>query len=63
VRPVGKPADFQAKVTREAPQALDGTATLKEIEITFSGPNGVSAERTGIEVAFSEFSGHPLLPQ
>ena len=29
VRPVEKPADFQAKVIREDPQALDGTATLK----------------------------------
>jgi len=40
VRPVGKPADFAAKVTREDLRALDGTATLKEIEITFSGPGG-----------------------
>lgn len=39
-RPVGKPADFQAKIIREDPQALDGTATMKEIEITWSGPNG-----------------------
>lgn len=40
VRPVGKPAEFQAKVTREDPRALDGLATLKEIEITYAGPNG-----------------------
>lgn len=40
VRPVAKPAGFQAKVLREDPQALDGLATLKEIEISFTGPNG-----------------------
>jgi len=40
VRPVEKPADFQAKVIREDPQALDGAATLKEIEITYSGTGG-----------------------
>ena len=40
VRPVAKPAVSQARVVREDPQALDGTATLKEIEITFAGPNG-----------------------
>ncbi len=39
-RPVGKPADFAAKVLREDPKALDGAATLREIEITYSGPNG-----------------------
>jgi len=43
VRPVGKPADFAAKVTREDPQALDGTATLKAVEITYSGPGGKGA--------------------
>ena len=43
VRPVGKPADFAAKVTREDPRALDGAATLKEVEITFSGPGGKGA--------------------
>jgi hypothetical protein len=41
VRPVGKPADFAAKVTRVDPQALDGMATLKAIEITYSGPHGI----------------------
>ncbi len=40
VRPVGKPAGYQAKVLREDPLALGGLATLKEIEITFTGPNG-----------------------
>jgi hypothetical protein len=40
VRPVEKPAEFHAKVVREDAQALAGTATLKEIEITFTGPNG-----------------------
>lgn len=39
-RPVAKPDDFSAKVIREDAKALDGAATLKEIEITFSGPNG-----------------------
>ena len=39
-RPVGKPDDFSAKVVREDAEALDGTATMKEIEITFSGPGG-----------------------
>ena len=41
VRPVAKPANFQAKVLREDPQALEGLATLKEIEITFTGPNEI----------------------
>ena len=40
VRPVGKPADFATKVLREDVRALDGTATLREIEITYSGPGG-----------------------
>lgn len=40
VRPVEKPDAFQARVVREDPQALDGTATLKELEITFTAPNG-----------------------
>jgi len=40
VRPVDKPAGYQAKLTREDSQALGGMATLKELEITFSGPNG-----------------------
>ncbi len=40
VRPVGKPADYAVKVLREDPLALDGAATLREIEITFSGPGG-----------------------
>ncbi len=39
-RPVEKPADFRVKVIREDPQALDGAATLKEIEISYSGPGG-----------------------
>ena len=42
-RPIGKPADFAAKVLREDPKALDGAATLREIEITYSGPNGKGA--------------------
>ncbi len=40
ITPIGKPADFKATVTREIPDALDGKATIKEIEITFSGPHG-----------------------
>ncbi|RYD23570.1 MAG: acetylxylan esterase, partial [Verrucomicrobiaceae bacterium] len=39
-RPVAKPDDFAAKVIREDPKALDGAATLREIEITYSGPGG-----------------------
>jgi dienelactone hydrolase len=38
--PVGKPADFSSKVVREDRDALDGKATLREIEIRFSGPDG-----------------------
>lgn len=39
-RPVAKPDDFAAKVVRTDAKALDGTATLREIEITYSGPGG-----------------------
>ncbi|RYD19561.1 MAG: acetylxylan esterase [Verrucomicrobiaceae bacterium] len=39
-RPVAKPDDFAAKVTRLDAKALDGAATLREIEITYSGPGG-----------------------
>ena len=35
-RPTGKPADLAVKLLRCDPQALDGSATLKEIEITIS---------------------------
>lgn len=39
-RPIAKPDDFTAKVIREDSDALDGTAIVKEIEITYSGPGG-----------------------
>jgi hypothetical protein len=39
-RPVAKPPDFKAVVVRQQPDALDGTATLKEIEFSYSGPGG-----------------------
>lgn len=37
ITPIGKPADFEVKVIREDPQALEGKATLKELEITAAG--------------------------
>ena len=39
-RPVGKPDDFKAVVASEDAKALDGMATRKEIEISYSGPGG-----------------------
>jgi hypothetical protein len=39
-RPVAKPDAFATKILREDPKALDGAATLREIEITCSGPGG-----------------------
>ncbi|MEO5915681.1 MAG: acetylxylan esterase [Luteolibacter sp.] len=39
-RPVAKPDDFKAVVVREDTKALDGVATMKEIEISYSGPGG-----------------------
>lgn len=39
-RPVGKPDDLTFELVREDEKALDGTATQKEISISFSGPNG-----------------------
>ena len=40
VNPVGRPADLAFKVIKHDPNALGGTATLKVIEISFSGPGG-----------------------
>jgi len=40
IRPVDRPEYFATRVVREDPKALEGAATLREIEITFSGPNG-----------------------
>ena len=40
VTPIGKPADFKSTVIKETPDAFDGKATIKEIEITFSTPKG-----------------------
>ncbi|MES2657855.1 MAG: acetylxylan esterase [Verrucomicrobiota bacterium] len=39
-RPLGKPDDFKAVVVSEDAKALDGIATRKEIEISYSGPGG-----------------------
>ncbi len=39
-RPVGKPADFKAVVLSQQTDALDGTATSKDIEFSYSGPGG-----------------------
>ncbi len=38
--PLGKPEGFTSSIVREDANALEGKATLREIEITFSGPNG-----------------------
>lgn len=43
VTPVGKPEGFKATVTKEIPDALNGKATVKFIEIKFTTPKG---ERT-----------------
>ena len=40
VTPIGKPADFKSTVVKETPDAFEGKATIKEIEITFSTPKG-----------------------
>ncbi|WAC19174.1 alpha/beta hydrolase-fold protein [Luteolibacter sp. SL250] len=40
VTPVGKPEGFKAVVTKEVPDALDGAATVKFIEISFNTPKG-----------------------
>ena len=45
ITPIGKPADFKSTVIREIPDALDGKATLKEIEITFTTPKGTGKIR------------------
>ena len=39
-RPLGRPDDFQAVVVKEDAKALDGIATRKDIEISYSGPGG-----------------------
>jgi len=38
--PIGRPKDLSFKVIEENRRAMDGKATLKRIEITFSGPGG-----------------------
>jgi hypothetical protein len=38
--PVGRPDDLSFKVIEEDKNAMDGKATLKRIEISFSGPGG-----------------------
>jgi len=38
--PVGRPDDLSFKVIHEDKNAMDGKATLKLVEITFSGPGG-----------------------
>lgn len=43
--PVGKPTDFAARVLRENPRVLDGSATFKELSLSFSGPGGVAEMR------------------
>jgi dienelactone hydrolase len=48
--PVGKPADFTARVLREDPAALDGGATFKEIALGFSGPGGEAEMRTVLAI-------------
>jgi pimeloyl-ACP methyl ester carboxylesterase len=45
VSPAGKPADFKITVVKETPDALDGKATVKELEITFSAPFGAGKIR------------------
>ena len=38
--PVGKPADLAFKLIQEDPKAMNGAATLKIVEISYSGPGG-----------------------
>jgi dienelactone hydrolase len=38
--PIGKPANLSFKTIEEDPTAMDGQATLKIIEISYSGPGG-----------------------
>ena len=38
--PVGRPKDLAFKVMEIDPKAIDGKATLKRVEISFSGPGG-----------------------
>src|SRR5687768_3850193 len=40
VTPIGRPVDFKSRVVKETPDAFEGKATIKEIEITFSTPKG-----------------------
>lgn len=40
--PVGKPDTLAFKVIQEDPKAMDGAATLKIVEISYSGPGGSS---------------------
>ncbi len=40
ITPIGKPAGFKSTVTREIPDALDGKATVRFIEITYNTPKG-----------------------
>ncbi|MDB4680341.1 hypothetical protein OAE72_00155, partial [Akkermansiaceae bacterium] len=41
--PVGKPDTLAFKVLEEDPKAMDGAATLKIIQISYSGPGGESS--------------------
>ena len=41
--PIGNPKDLNFKVIEEDPKAMDGAATLKIVEISYSGPGGKSA--------------------
>ncbi|MDG2322680.1 MAG: hypothetical protein P8M08_04100 [Akkermansiaceae bacterium] len=41
--PIGNPKDLNFKVIEEDPKAMDGAATLKIVEISYSGPSGKSA--------------------
>ena len=40
--PVGKPDTLSFKILEEDPKAMDGAATLKIVEISYSGPGGSS---------------------
>lgn len=40
ITPIGKPAGFRTTVVREIPDALEGRATCKFLEITFNTPKG-----------------------
>lgn len=40
ITPVGKPEGFKAVVTKEDANALDGAATVKHVEISFTTPKG-----------------------